>query len=241
MTSLYRCRRHLTHTLFALAALLLTACSTVNQSGVSQSDFNALNERVQYLEDMIAIRKLQATYIHSLFTQRFTDIPPLFSRRPDVSVEFSDSGVYRGHDRISELYHTFEATKDLPGFFIMHMSTNPYIEIAADGLSARSHWLSPGASHNDGRSSWIWGPYYVNYVKENGEWRILRSNLVPVFRNPYEYSWGDAPNHGTVRVLGLEPDEPTTLYRPFDEVRDETDIFSEHPDLPDPYETLGSE
>lgn len=241
MTSLHRYRQPLRSLLIACAITLLGGCSTVNQGGVSQSDFNALSERVQYLEDMIAIRKLQATYIHSLFTQRFDDIPALFSRRDDVSVEFSDSGVFRGHDRITELYETFEATRNLPGFFIMHMSTNPYIEIADDGMSARSHWLSPGASHNDGRSSWIWGPYYVNYVKENGEWRILRSNLVPVFRNPYEYSWGDAPNHGTVRVLGLDPDEPTTLYRPFDEVRDETDIFSEHPDLPAPYESLDSD
>lgn len=241
MSSLSRYPQQLRTLLIACAITLLAGCTTINEGGVSQSDFNALSERVEYLEDMIAIRKLQATYIHSLFTQRYDDIPALFSRRDDVSVEFSDSGVFRGHDRITELYGAFEATRNLPGFFIMHMSTNPYIEIAEDGMSARSHWLSPGASYNGGRSSWIFGPYYVNYVKENGEWRILRSNLVPVFRNPYEYSWGDAPDHGTVRVLGLEPDEPITLYRPFNEVRDETDIFSEHPDLPEPYQSLDAE
>ena len=231
-------RRALRSLLLACGLVVLAGCTTVNQSEVSQADFTALSKRVEYLEDMVAIRKLQATYIHSLFTQRFDDIPPLFSRRDDVSVEFSDSGIFRGHDRITELYSAFEATKRLPGFFIMHMSTNPYIEIAEDGMSAKSHWLSPGASHNNGKSSWIWGPYYVNYAKENGEWRIHRSNLVPMFRNPYEYSWGDAPNHGTVNVLGLEPDEPTTLYRPFNEMRDETDLFRDHPDLPAPYRSL---
>jgi hypothetical protein len=97
--------------------------------------------------------------------------------------------------------------------------------------------LSPGAANSSTNgSSWIWGPYYVDYIKENGEWRILHSNLVPLFRNPYEYSWNDAPHHGTVRgPLGTEPDEPSTLYRPFNEVKEETDIFRNHPDLPDPF------
>jgi len=77
---------------------------------------------------------------------------------------------------------------------------------------------------------------YVDYVKENGEWRILHSNLAPLFRNPYQYSWNDAPHHGTVRgPLGTEPDESTTLYRAFNEVKEETDIFRNHPDLPVPF------
>ena len=116
--------------------------------------------------------------------------------------------------------------------------SRPFIEIAADGQSARSHWLSPGASNSPSGSSWIWGPYYVDYVKEDGEWKILHSNLAPLFRNPYQYSWGDAPNHGTVNVsgmLGLEPDGPSTLYRPFNEVRKQTHIFQNYPDLPAPY------
>jgi hypothetical protein len=66
----------------------------------------------------------------------------------------------------------------------------------------------------------------------------LHSNLAPLFRNPYQYSWGESPHHGTVDVsgmLGLEPDGPSTLYRPFNEVRAETDIFRNQPDLPQPY------
>ena len=78
----------------------------------------------------------------------------------------------------------------------------------------------------------------MDYVKEGGEWKILRSNLVPTFRNPYQYSWGESPHHGTVDVanqLGLTPDAPSTLYRPFNEVKLETDMFRNHPDLPQPF------
>jgi hypothetical protein len=119
---------------------------------------------------------------------------------------------------------------------ILHMTVNPYIEIAADGRSARSHWLSPGAAGSATSASWIWGPYYVDYVKEDGVWRIAHSNLAPLFRNRYETSWAAAPDHGSVRgPLAVAADEPTTLYRPYNEVKQERDIFKDHPRLPDSY------
>jgi SnoaL-like protein len=197
-----------------------------------------LSARLQRLEDQLELQKLQAKYAHYLFTQRFDRIvDECFAKRlPQVSVEFSDSGVYRGLDNIRALYAAFNATKGIPGFFILHMAVNPYIEIAADGQSARSHWLSPGASGSATSASWIWGPYYVEYVKEEGAWRIAHSNLAPLFRNRYEVSWAQAPDHGSVRgPLSVQPNEPSTLYRPYNEVKGERDIFRRHPDLPEPY------
>ncbi len=194
--------------------------------------------RVQRLEDRLEIQKLQSKYAHCLFTQKFDRIvEECFAKHvEDVSVEFSDSGVYRGMESVRALYAAFAATKGIPGYFILHMAVNPYIEIAADGLSARSHWLSPGAAGSATSASWIWGPYYVDYVKEDGAWRIAHSNLAPLFRNRYETSWATAPDHGTVRgPIAVKPDEPTTLYRPYNEVKQERDIFKHHPQLPDPY------
>jgi hypothetical protein len=194
--------------------------------------------RVQRLEDQLEIQKVQSKYAHYLFTQQFDRIvDECFARRvPDVSVEFSDSGVYRGMDSIRALYQAFMATKNIPGFFILHMTVNPYIEIAADGLSARSHWLSPGAAGSATSATWIWGPYYVDYVKEDGLWRIAHSNLAPLFRNRYEVSWAEAKDHGSVRgPLAVKADEPSTLYRPYNEVKGERDIFRHHPRLPEPY------
>ncbi len=197
----------------------------------------SLLARVQRLEDTLAIQKLQAKYVHYLFTQRFDRIvAECFAKRvPDLSVEFSDSGVYRGLASVAALYRAFEATKNVPGFFIMHTMVNPYIEIAADGGSARSHWLSPGAVGSDKSASWVWGPYYVDYVREDGEWRIAHANFAPLFRNRYEQSWAAATDHGSVRgPLAVEPDEPTTLYRPYNELKKERDIFRNHPPLPLP-------
>jgi hypothetical protein len=202
------------------------------------STIEELSARLQRLEDQLELQKLQAKYAHYLFTQRFDRIvDECFAKGlPDVSVEFSDSGVYRGLDNIRALYAAFNATKGIPGFFILHMAVNPYIEIAADGQSARAHWLSPGAAGSATSASWIWGPYYVDYVKEDGAWRIAHSNLAPLFRNRYEVSWAQAPDHGSVRgPLSVKPNEPTTLYRPYSDVKSERDIFRHHPNLPEPY------
>ena len=238
---------------YTTSLLLLVGCNGGN--GDQSASVAALTQRIaaletqssqqqhqlQYVEDLNAIQKLQARYLHSLFTQRYEKIPELFALdRADVSVEFSDSGVYRGGDSVRNLYKAFEATRNAPAFFLMHLAVDPYIEIAADGLSAKSHWLSPGVANSARNgSSWVWGPYYVDYLKENGAWKIHHSNLAPLFRNPYGFSWNDAPTHGTVNgQLSVKPDEPSTLYRPFNEVKKEPNMFRNHPELPAPYATL---
>ena len=195
-----------------------------------------LSDRVQYLEDMTAIQKLQSQYIQLLFTQDFDKIMDCcFARNlEDISVEFSDSGVYKGQESVTALYRNFEATRNAPGFFIMHLMVNPYIEIAADGMSAKSSWMSPGASASRSGGRWIWGPYYVDYVREDGQWRISRTHFVPIFRNRYETSWVEETDHGSVRdALSVEPDAPTTLYKPYD--KNQADMFKEFPELPEPY------
>ena len=203
------------------------------------SELERLERRVRHLEDLLAIEKLQSKYAHHLFTQRYTRIvDECFARHTEqVTLEFSDSGVYRGLEAIRAVYRDFEAAKlRIPGFFILHMAVNPYIEVAQDGESARSHWLSPGAVGSASSAGWVWGPYYIDYVREQGEWRILHSNLAPLFRNRYEVSWAEAQDHGSVRgALTTEPASGPSLYRPYNEVKGEPDIFKHHPDLPQPY------
>jgi hypothetical protein len=204
----------------------------------SEGEVRELLARLQRLEDTLEIQKLQSKYAHYLFTQQFERIfaECFASNLADVSVEFSDSGVYRGADSVRSLYEAFEVTREIPGFFILHMTVNPYIEIARDGQSARSHWLSPGCAGSNTSASWIWGPCYVDYVKAGGAWRIAHTNLAPLFRNRYETSWAEATDHGSVRgPLSVKADEPSTVYRPFNEVKTERDIFKRHPRLPEPY------
>jgi len=225
---------------FAMTLPLLAGCTAqVPQANADQTAaIEALTARLQHLEDIQAIEKLQSKYVQLLYTQRYDRIVDecFAQHNDDVTVEFSDSGVYKGIDHVRALYHAFDRTKEIPGWFIMHMTVNPYIEIAKDGMSARSHWLSPGITGSNTSAGWVFGPYYVDYVKEDGEWRIQHTNLAALVRNKYETSWAKATDNGTVRgQLGVEPDAPSTIYRPYVERKKETHMFDAFPDLPEPY------
>lgn len=230
-------KRKLLLGLASLAALPLAVTRKSQATTPDNDELAALKKRLQHLEDIDAIKKLQAKYVHYLFTQHYDRIfPECFAqKRDDVSAEFSDSGVYKGPEHVKALYAAFDATKHIPGFFIMHMMVNPYIEIAEDGMSAKSHWLSPGITNNREKSGWVFGPYYVDYVKEDGEWRLLHNVFAPIVRTDFRTPWGEAEDNGSVRILGVEPDAPPTIYRPFAEVRKEQDIFRDHPNLPKPF------
>ena len=195
-----------------------------------------LAARVQKLEDMLEIQQLQSQYAYWLFTQQYANIVEhSFAQKAEgIEIEFSDSGVYKGIDGVRRLFKNFEATKNIPGFFTLHMTVNPYIIIANDGQSAKSTWLSPGATASRAGARWVWGPYYVDYVREDGYWRIRKTVFAPLFRNKYENSWVDESDHGSVKgALSVEPDGPPSLYHPYNS--SDTDLFRNHPKLPDPY------
>lgn len=72
--------------------------------------------------------------------------------------------------------------------------------------------------------------------RQDGQWQILHTNLAALFRNSYEKTWSEATDHGTVtEVLTEEPDEPPSLYKPYNELKKQTHIFKAHPELPKPY------
>jgi hypothetical protein len=47
---------------------------------------------------------------------------------------------------------------------------------------------------------------------------------------------GRAPDHGSVRAhLSSTPDEPSKIYKPYNESKKGLDPFAGHPELPRPY------
>lgn len=227
------------HKIFMIVCLALWASQAIlaQETTSGQAELiEKLAARVQYLEDLNAIQQLQAKYLQLLFTQDYDKIADqCFAKKADgIAVEFSDSGVYRGIEGVRRLYAAFEATRKIPGFFTMHTTVNPYIVIAEDGQSARSSWLSPGATASSAGARWVWGPYYVDYVREDGQWLIRKTLFAPLFRNRYENSWVTETDHGSVRgSMPAEPDAPPTMYKPYDS--EQADLFKDYPELPEPY------
>jgi hypothetical protein len=82
------------------------------------------------------------------------------------------------------------------GSLIMHTLTTPIIEVAGDGQTAKGMWYSPGQVTEvgpDGQpmAMWMWEKYGIDFVKEDGQWKLWHLHLYTDFAVPPGESWLD--------------------------------------------------
>jgi hypothetical protein len=77
-----------------------------------------------------------------------------------------------------------------PGILHIHAMLSPVIEVAGDGKTAKGVWDSFGASVNgpDDIGGWLWTKYGVDFVKEDGVWKIWHLQVFPLFSIKYDKS-----------------------------------------------------
>ena len=145
------------------------------------------------------------------------------------------------------------------GSSVFHLLTTPIVEVARDGLSAKGFWYTPGAilSSNDGRTGEgvnMWERYGVDFVREDGQWRILHVEVITDFAYPFggtletpvpamagasrsgSESAKPAPGPG---AEGIDVPGPT-IARAMGESYSPTRVPRLTPRLPEPYRTLAA-
>jgi hypothetical protein len=103
--------------------------------------------------------------------------------------------------KLAEISKVYPEVKNVPenigiGYgYTIHTQTTPIIEVAGDGKTAKGIWYSPGIGTNveirNGKpeisGGWFWEKYAVDFVKEDGKWKIW--HLVNVM-DPTPSNWG---------------------------------------------------
>ncbi|MFK0154714.1 nuclear transport factor 2 family protein [Streptomyces sp. NPDC090493] len=122
-----------------------------------------------------------------------------------VKIEM-DWGVFEGREGVERFFLHYlggadpaaeRARRDTGGLHL-HSLTTPLIEVADDLQTARGLWTSPGnetiptGPGGSFRAYWIWIKYGVDFVRENGEWKIWHQATCNLFMTPYETSWAAA-------------------------------------------------
>jgi hypothetical protein len=84
------------------------------------------------------------------------------------------------------------------GEWLIHTLTTPIVEVAGDGKTAKAMWYSPGAmvgAKPDGTASgtWFFEKYGVDFVKEDGQWRIWHIQMFYDLTGPLEKGLADVP------------------------------------------------
>lgn len=199
-----------------------------------------LQQRLDRAADYIAIQNLASRYQFYHQPSTMARSFELFAQQtPGVSVAIS-GGVEEGLDRVKAFW-----TKTSPfppvGVMLEHQLTTPLIEVAEDGLTAKAVWMSPGHETVPGLlpgGHWAWGRYAIDFVKEDGAWKIWHLRYYPTIRVRCGQDWADGPEPPSDALVrhraGQQPSRPLaddSIYRP-DAVR------TLHPPLPEPYRSF---
>lgn len=139
-----------------------------------------LEKRLRTMEDIEEIKQLQVHYLNCLITTQWDELIDCFS---DNGVVDLHSGFAKGKEAFSKLFKEKIALTHvgLEGCFTVH----PIILV--DGDKAKGSWLMynmfsqphriqlvPPESGEGDAPDWMHGYYEMEYVRENGRWKISR-------------------------------------------------------------------
>lgn len=207
-----------------------------------EAELAALREQVregQRAKDELEIQKVQSLYSHHYQVGMRSEVPRLFAQHtPGVTLEIEDSGVYEGIESITRFWNTVLGTESAfsPGFMAVHLSCNPVIEIDRDGTRAKGVWHSHGfcTLPLDALIPFLCsGKYDMEYVKEDGRWKIFKFAYRQIFMSPYEEGWVKVPSKGSIAAHPENrPDKPTTFHTPYTP----NAIYFPQPPAPHPFD-----
>jgi hypothetical protein len=195
--------------------------------------------------------------VHYVFAgKRKEELDKLWTRGAEARARAAygkNWGWYQGINALEDYYvKKFEARLDAQkeangaaergvGNLYAHPVTTPYVEVARDGQSARGLWYSIAqetwATKDGADARWILEKIAVDFMKEEGEWRIL--NMMTAV----DLSCGAGEDYSEQPVY-IEPEddpvraefgEPNVSQLAHDNM---FNWWDNYPAVPEPYETF---
>ena len=144
-----------------------------------ENEIADLKNQLQVLRDIEDIKRLQCAYGYYLERWMSEEIINCFSKSPEVSGTFVE-GTYKGPEGIQAY---FGKTREQPPEFLHQvMQVSPVITVDPYGLRAKGRWYGYGSVAfcplNGQIDPMIMSVVYeMEYIKENGIWKILKLAL----------------------------------------------------------------
>jgi hypothetical protein len=163
-----------------------------------------LEARLQKLEDVESVKKLQRAYCYYLEHWQEEEILSLFSHSPEVSVELNETGLYKGWDEVKKSfsfpvhYTGYSGEKTAPPEFLhLIMPIAGIVDIDQNGQTAKARWYSlfHGALYRGGKLRAMIGAgiWENEYIKEDGIWKFKKLFFNNIFSSPLEDGWVKTP------------------------------------------------
>jgi hypothetical protein len=154
--------------------------------------FKAMEARLMALEDAEAIKNLQRAYGFYLEHWIAEDLIDLFADGDDTTLTIA-AGQFHGKEAVSHFFRTGNKERLGPEFLHQVMQLSGVVHVNPDGKTAKGRWYGFGANAfpvSDGKVNpgWMNGVYEVDYVKENGTWKLKKVQWCMTFHAP----WGES-------------------------------------------------
>jgi hypothetical protein len=159
-----------------------------------------LAARVQKLEDIEAIRKLQYAYGYYIQHWQEEELVGLFSK--SACIDMGKGGLYQGEKGIRMFFnfsnHYNTALKKAPPEYLHQlMPLSGIIDVEIDGKTAKGRWYGFGvyAIPTKAKPQALFGTgiWENEFVKEDGIWKFKRLSYSLTFSSPYEDGWIKTP------------------------------------------------
>jgi hypothetical protein len=182
-------------------SLLFSACfqsSDVNERLAALEKRNQeLQQKLDRTADINEIKNLMARYQYYQWARMFDEQVTLYAQKTkDVKAELEGMGVFEGIagiKKIADMDPSIAAGG--AGFMTVNTLTTPMVVVAGDGKTAKGIWISPGVntSVSNGKASagWRWARFGVDFIKEDGAWKIWHMHVYGMFRADYYKSWAE--------------------------------------------------
>jgi hypothetical protein len=178
--------------------------------------------RLQAVEDMIQIDKLQKIYGYYLDNRKWQEVIDLFAEATE-SIEIGDRGLFKGKDGVRRFFLGYLAkTPKYHGYLAIHMQHQGVVDVAPDGRTAQGRWyctmiqarpIEPGGPN---RSVLGHGVYENDFVREDGVWKFSKVFYSLHYRSPIEGGWAETPM--VMSGQAQDYDEPPTAYHPYPDI-----------------------
>ncbi len=155
-------------------------------------------ESLQRLQDIEDIKKLQKAYGYYLMNWLHEELIACFSTSPRTTLEWPQ-GTFTGPDGPRRFFGNINTKRD-PEFMHQMMQISGIVDIGPDGNTAKGRWWGFGAMAIPAGSMEVpggegvtqsigCGIYEMEYIREEGVWKILKIKWVPVYGGTLEEGW----------------------------------------------------
>jgi uncharacterized protein (TIGR02246 family) len=167
-------------TIFAMIAAALPVFA------LAQNGSLTIEQRLERVEGELAIRRVLVEYSATQDARDYVGYTELFATEGEW---VNGNTVYKGREAIYEMLTGLYG--ETPAGYVnsesYHISSNPQIDMNGDRATVKSRHLLIMRGPNGEPTPMLGGRYEDEFIREHGEWKILRRQDFPVMPTGQEW------------------------------------------------------